>query len=193
LQIGLSSVFTRAYSNNSYLGSAKNKANFDIAPPLRYSRRMRTTVSVPQPSRWAIAAMVSRESDIRIIRQLRKRLAESVVNRTRSSSSHCCSVSLIPCPMAVISRRLRRRYRDRPIWLISMNHFAFPLSKINFLILTPFRKIFPNAPEPRCAIGSRFYRFRILLPGWKRFSTALHLPRVCDRQVRESYAPHLRL
>ena len=55
------------------------------------------------------------------------RMVKHAINRTRSSSSHCCSVSLIPYPMAVVSRRLRRHYRDRPARLTSMRHFVFLL------------------------------------------------------------------
>ncbi|MFH1109354.1 MAG: hypothetical protein V1790_09195 [Planctomycetota bacterium] len=52
-----------------------------LIPPVRYSLRMRPTVSGLHPTCWAIVGIVSRESDLRMIRQLRKTSADSVVNR----------------------------------------------------------------------------------------------------------------
>jgi len=83
-----------------------------VAPPSRYSRRTRTTVSAVHPRCSAIAAIVSPASDIRTIKQLRKMSADFAVNRNRSSSFHCSSVSLTHQPMRT-SRRLHRRKEDR--------------------------------------------------------------------------------
>ena len=54
------------------------KAN---APPRRYSRRTRKTVSRLQPMRSQMHATESRECDIKIIRQLRNTSADEVENR----------------------------------------------------------------------------------------------------------------
>src|SRR5579862_6211287 len=89
---------------------------------------MLTTVSYPQPTRFAIDLIVSRESDNKMIRQFRKTALDLVEKRSRSSSFHCESPSLMPQPMSTSWRCHTRQKIHRHIVYRKMIHFAGLLS-----------------------------------------------------------------
>jgi hypothetical protein len=69
------------------------------SPRSRYSWRIRKTVSVEQPNRSAIRAIVSPKCDIVMIRQLRKTSFEDVLSRSKSKRFNSSWVKRISLPM----------------------------------------------------------------------------------------------